>query len=132
MMTRSTAATPSSGRSCGATCAGGSRIRTSMTWSGWCSWRGGGAAAASTRRGAGGAGPEGRDIASRVEQRRDMQVALARLPDLQREAIEMAYYADLTRREIARRLDVPLGTIKARTARGLRRLGGLIVSPAAV
>lgn len=78
------------------------------------------------------AGPDGRDIASRVEQRRDMQVALARLPDLQREAIEMAYYADLTQREIAHRLDVPLGTIKARTARGLRRLGGLIASPAAV
>jgi RNA polymerase sigma factor (sigma-70 family) len=78
------------------------------------------------------AGPDGRDIASRVEQRQDLQVALARLPDLQREAIEMAYYADLTQREIADRLDVPLGTIKARTARGLRRLGGLIVSPAAV
>jgi RNA polymerase sigma factor (sigma-70 family) len=78
------------------------------------------------------AGPDGRDVASRVEQRQDMQVALARLPGLQREAIEMAYYADLTQREIADRLDVPLGTIKARTARGLRRLGGLIVSPAAV
>jgi hypothetical protein len=61
-----------------------------------------------------------------------MQVALARLPDLQREAIEMAYYADLTQREIAERLDVPLGTIKARTARGLRRLGALIVSPATI
>ena len=78
------------------------------------------------------AGPDGRDIASQVERTRDMQVALARLPDLQREAIEMAYYADLTQREIAERLDVPLGTIKARTARGLRRLGALIASPAAV
>ena len=78
------------------------------------------------------AGPDGRDIASRVERTRDMQVALARLPDLQREAIEMAYYADLTQREIAERLDVPLGTIKARTARGLRRLGALIVSPATI
>ena len=78
------------------------------------------------------AGPDGRDIASQVERTRDMQVALARLPDLQREAIEMAYYADLTQREIAERLDVPLGTIKARTARGLRRLGALIVSPAAI
>ncbi len=77
-------------------------------------------------------GPDGRDIASRVERSRDMQVALARLPDLQREAIEMAYYADLTQREIAERLDVPLGTIKARTARGFRRLSVLIASPAAV
>lgn len=78
------------------------------------------------------AGPDGRDIASRVERSRDMQVALARLPDPQREAIEMAYYADLTQREIAERLDVPLGTIKARTARGLRRLGALIASPATI
>ncbi len=78
------------------------------------------------------AGPDGREIASQVEQTRDMQVALARLPDLQREAIEMAYYADLTQREIAERLDVPLGTIKARTARGLRRLSVLIASPAAL
>src|ERR1039457_4740803 len=78
------------------------------------------------------AGPDGRDIASQVERTRDMQVVLARLPDLQREAIEMAYYADLTQREIAERLDVPLGTIKARTARGLRRLSLLIASPAAL
>jgi RNA polymerase sigma factor (sigma-70 family) len=78
------------------------------------------------------AGPDGRDIASQVERTRDLQVALARLPGRQREAIEMAYYADLTQREIAARLDVPLGTIKARTARGLRRLGALIVSPATV
>ena len=76
------------------------------------------------------AGPDGRDIAHQVEETRDMQLALARLPDLQREAIEMAYYADLTQREIAERLDVPLGTIKARTARGLRRLGSLIAAPA--
>jgi RNA polymerase sigma factor (sigma-70 family) len=75
------------------------------------------------------AGPDGRDAASRVEQSQDMMVALARLPSLQREAIEMAYYADLTQREIAERLDVPLGTIKARTARGLRRLSTLIASP---
>jgi RNA polymerase sigma factor (sigma-70 family) len=76
------------------------------------------------------AGPDGRDIASRVEESQDMLVALARLPSRQREAIEMAYYADLTQREIAERLDVPLGTIKARTARGLRRLSTLIASPA--
>jgi len=76
-------------------------------------------------------GPDGRDLAHQVEQAQDMQVALAQLPGPQREAIEMAYYADLTQREIAERLDVPLGTIKARIARGLRRLGALAAAPAA-
>jgi RNA polymerase sigma factor (sigma-70 family) len=75
-------------------------------------------------------GPDGRDIASMVQRSQDMKVALAQLSSQQREAIEMAYFADLTQREIAERLDVPLGTIKARTARGLRRLGALIASPA--
>lgn len=77
-------------------------------------------------------GSDGRDIAAQVEQAQDMQVALARLPGSQREAIELAYYADLTQREIADRLDVPLGTIKARIARGLRRLRTLIAAPAAL
>jgi RNA polymerase sigma factor (sigma-70 family) len=75
-------------------------------------------------------GPDGRDMASQVERAADMQAALARLPGSQREAIELAYYADLTQREIADRLDVPLGTIKARIARGLRRLAALAASPA--
>ena len=68
------------------------------------------------------AGPDGRDMANQVERAADLRAALARLPGSQREAIELAYYADLTQREIAARLDVPLGTIKARIARGLRRL----------
>jgi hypothetical protein len=51
------------------------------------------------------AGPDGRDLAHRVEQSQDMRVALGRLPAQQREAIELAYYADLPQREIAERLD---------------------------
>ena len=36
--------------------------------------------------------------------------------------LHLAYYQDLTQREIAERLAVPIGTVKARAARGTRRL----------
>ncbi|MEW1838793.1 sigma factor-like helix-turn-helix DNA-binding protein [Nonomuraea angiospora] len=50
------------------------------------------------------------------------------LPAAQREAIALAYYGELSRREIAERLHVPLGTVKARTARGLHRLHDLLAA----
>ncbi|GGL19855.1 hypothetical protein Sme01_73800 [Sphaerisporangium melleum] len=75
------------------------------------------------------AGDDGRDDGDTLADRDRVRRALAALPDVQREAIELAYYGDLTQRQIADRLSVPLGTIKARTARGLHRLSGLL-SPA--
>ncbi len=66
--------------------------------------------------------------ADQIEQAHDVRRALAVLPRAQREAIRLAYFGDLTQREIAATLDVPLGTIKARTARGLRRLGELLAA----
>ncbi|MEU5884910.1 sigma-70 family RNA polymerase sigma factor [Spirillospora sp. NPDC047279] len=68
----------------------------------------------------------GADTADRVVRAYDVRRALAALPDVQRQAIEMAYFEDLTQQEIARRLGAPLGTIKARTARGLHRLSDLL------
>lgn len=58
----------------------------------------------------------------RGEQARLVRQVIELLPESQQEAISMAYFDGLTQREIAERLQEPLGTIKTRTRSGLRRL----------
>jgi RNA polymerase sigma factor (sigma-70 family) len=72
------------------------------------------------------AGDDGRELAERYARANEVRGALARLPKEQREVLTLAYFGDLTQTEIAERLGVPLGTVKARAFRGLRRLADIL------
>jgi RNA polymerase sigma-70 factor, ECF subfamily len=52
--------------------------------------------------------------------------ALARLSERERMVIELAYYGDLSEGAIAKRLQVPLGSVKSWKRRGLNRLATLL------
>src|SRR5581483_6021009 len=69
-------------------------------------------------------GPE-QDVWDRM-QRDHVRSALDALPPAQREPLLLAYFGGYTQREIARVLDVPLGTVKTRTLLGMRRLRGAL------
>jgi RNA polymerase sigma-70 factor (ECF subfamily) len=52
--------------------------------------------------------------------------ALGALPIEQRHAIELAYFGGLSHSEIARKLGVPVGTIKGRLRIGLQKMRALL------
>lgn len=68
-------------------------------------------------------GPDGPErVAEQRSARRELTRALKTLPDQQREAVVLAYWGGLTAQEVARRVDVPLGTAKSRIRLGLGKL----------
>jgi RNA polymerase sigma factor (sigma-70 family) len=62
-------------------------------------------------------------------ERERVQAALRKLPDQQREALELAYYGGFTQSELAERLGQPVGTIKSRMFTGLTHLRELLGEP---
>lgn len=71
-------------------------------------------------------GDDGGELVDRLVSAIEIRRALGELPVEQRESIELSYFAHRTQAEIADQLDVPIGTVKARMARGMKRLGSLI------
>ncbi len=56
----------------------------------------------------------------------ELRLAIARLPEQQKSALELAFYDGLTHREVAARQSLPLGTIKTNIRRGLLQLRKLL------
>ncbi len=66
------------------------------------------------------------DVAAGLD-RDEIAAAMATLSDVQREAIEMAYWGGLTQQEISERTGTPLGTVKSRVRLGLLALRRALV-----
>lgn len=70
------------------------------------------------------AGPD--EQAEREWLRWRVHAALEKLAHSERELIVLAYWGGLSQSEIAKRLDIPLGTVKTRTRTALSRLATLL------
>jgi RNA polymerase sigma factor (sigma-70 family) len=71
--------------------------------------------------------PDDVDEEAWLRVRRDtVRAAMATLPDAQRTALELAFFAGLTHVEVAERLGIPLGTAKTRIRTALLKLRDVI------
>jgi len=65
-------------------------------------------------------------FANRYADAEAVRRAIGSLSDVEREAVVLAYFGQLSQQEIAARLGTPLGTVKARVFRGLRSLSAAL------
>ena len=61
-----------------------------------------------------------------METEHGMMMALSQLPDHQREVVLLFYYEELSQKEIALILNIPVGTVKSRLSLGLKHLRTLM------
>jgi RNA polymerase sigma-70 factor, ECF subfamily len=79
--------------------------------------------------GSGNASPTPLDAIESGETRAELAAAIGTLPSDERAAILLAYRDGLSQSEIAARLGWPLGTVKTRSRRALRRLRTVLAEP---
>jgi RNA polymerase sigma-70 factor, ECF subfamily len=60
------------------------------------------------------------------ERREIVRNGLDRLPENQKQILDLLYYQSLTQAEIASRLNIPIGTVKTRSRQGLLKLTQLL------
>ena len=67
-------------------------------------------------------GPAGDALVDQLVFVNEIEQGLALLNHDQREVLVLSYFGELTQKQIAEHLDIPLGTVKARMARALAKL----------
>jgi RNA polymerase sigma-70 factor (ECF subfamily) len=66
--------------------------------------------------------PDPVEMATLSEERETVRTALRSLPGSQRDVLEMTYFGGLTAGEVARRMSLPVGTVKSRLRLALNRM----------
>ena len=62
------------------------------------------------------------DRVSEAERRAALRAAMEALPQAQRQAVDLAFFGEMTHQQVASQLQVPLGTAKTRIRSGLERM----------